>query len=130
MDKRTIAIESTNGSDFCVAELRAVALPDNRLVIDITGEVSVFDENGEQFTEDRIKALVGSGLAWARRVVGLEAGLSIDVCQLTGRLQNGRELGVTYAVAVAIAESLNAKDADLRIEADNWRVRQAPELST
>ncbi len=74
--------------------------------------------------------LVGSGVAWARRAIGFEAGLSVGVCTLTGRLQNGRELGVTYAVAVAIAESLNAKDAELRIEADNWRIKQAPELST
>lgn len=119
----TVSLTNTTMQSNCVVSVRAAELSERKLQLDFKMSPELENDDGERFEEGTIRYFCGEGLAHARRRLGLEGGLSLDIYELKGTIRKGAEAGVSYAVAMAIAKSLNMSDErSLLGDMEHWEV--------
>jgi hypothetical protein len=107
----------------CVVSVRATELSERKLQLDFKMSPELENDDGENLEEETIRYFCGEGLAHARRRLGLAGGLSLDIYELKGTIRRGAEAGIAYAVAIAIAESLNKTDKESLLgNMEHWEV--------
>jgi hypothetical protein len=116
----TVVVHSTNGR--VAVTLDAVELPVARLSCELTGDPAVVTHCGEAYSRGAVQVLCFSGVALARRALGLANGVDVHVSSMCGVLDKTEEVGVCYAVAVAIARSLQKADRCLLEIDSGWHV--------
>ena len=102
--------------------LDAVELSELKLNCEINSVPDVKNFNGDPFSVDLIRILCGSGLAFARRKLGLSRGLSVTVSEVHGTLEKANEVGVSHATAIAVARALNRDPSPLADSLGNWQL--------
>ncbi len=105
------AIRHNSSPDWCRVTLTANEVDERRLHVNDLGQTRVRSLDGIPLSEDKVKLLCGSGLAWARSNLRLAAGVVVTVVSIDGELDSENERGVCRAVALAIARNLK-KDFD------------------
>ena len=109
-------------SSYCEIVLRAWEIPESKLECKIRGIVAVKTLLGVEYNTNHLKALCGSGLAVARRKLGISVGLVVEVDSVKGIICDGDEQGVCLACAFAIAESLQKSSAEIATIVGEWEI--------
>jgi|LakMenE18May11ns_1017448.scaffolds.fasta_scaffold9672372_2 hypothetical protein len=123
MTMAKVSLLSTTMQSNCVVSVRATELSERKLQLDFKTSPELENDDGEHFEEGTIRYLCGEGLAHARRRLGLAGGLSLDIYELKGTIRKGAEVGISYAVAMAIAKSLNKSGGQpLLGDTEHWEV--------
>lgn len=116
----TVALQSHNGR--VAVTLDAVELPVARLSCQLTGDSVVITHGGEAYSRGAVQVLCFSGLALARRALGLANGVDVHVSSVCGVVDKTDEIGICHAVAVVIARSLQKADHCLLESDSGWHV--------
>jgi hypothetical protein len=104
-----LRIKHRHSSDWCRVLLTANEVDERRLQLADLGEVELRSGDGTYVTQDKVRLLCGSGIAWARSNLKLAAGIVVTIFSIEGELSSEHERGVCHAVALAIAQSLKSK---------------------
>lgn len=106
MTNTRVTVAHVISREFCSVSLTACETPTLKLDFKIIGPVQLAFAPGTAYEHDAVGILCGSGLAFARSKLNLDAGISVCVLELSGLISTRNEVGVCIAVAVAIAINL------------------------
>lgn len=121
-----VTIKHRKNRDWCRVVLVATELPERRLHVAGLNEVRIRSLGGEILSEAKVKILCGSGLAWARSSLKLDAGLEANVLTLDGELSQECERGLSGAVALAIARCLHKANDPSVLISEDWEEQSTP----
>lgn len=102
----TVALSHKSFNSSCSVTLSATVLAERKLDVKVTTSADIRNSLGEKYEFDTVCYYCGEGLSHARRRLGLLGGIAVDIQALSGTFQAGSEVGVSLAVAIAIAKSL------------------------
>lgn len=102
----TVSLSNRTLQSNCVVSVRAIELSEPKLHLRLEVRPVLETGDGERVGEDMIRYFCGEGIAHARRRLGLIGGLSLEIYKLSGIIRKGAEIGISYAISIAIAESL------------------------
>jgi len=105
----------------CSVTLSVTELSERKLDFHLTNSADLRNESGEKYEYDTVRYFCGEGLSYARRRLGLDGGISVEIQELTGTVRAGAEVGVSLAIAVGIAKALGRNDHQALLEnQDEW----------
>jgi hypothetical protein len=116
-----VTVEHVDKSVYCSVVLKAQELSEFKLGVGDVSHHQIKTPNGDLYSDGLVKILCGSGLASARRSLGLKAGLKIQMDTIAGNVPKELETGICVAVAVAIAKQLSRYDAIANILQADWK---------
>lgn len=116
-----VTVEHVDGAAYCRVILKAQELAEFKLGVGDVSHHQIKTPDGSPYDAELVKILCGSGLASARRNLGLKAGLKIRIETIAGELPKELETGVCIAVAVAIAKQLGRLDPIPNMLKSKWR---------
>lgn len=114
-------VKHVDGSAYCHVILKAQELAELKLGVGDVSHHHIKTPEGDLYSDGLVKVLCGSGLASARRYLGLKAGLKIQIDTIAGELPKEFETGICVAVAVAIAKQLGKSEAIPSILQSAWQ---------
>jgi hypothetical protein len=123
MSTATVDLQRPSSAARCLISLSAREIPENRLECMMSCDARVSTPSGSAVSIGRLRILCGSGLAFARRRLRLNGGLSVNVTALDGVMEvedEADEVGVCHATAIAIARALERSDVSLRGSLEDW----------
>lgn len=112
----SVALFHKSFNSSCSVTLSAAELSERKLDVKVTTSADIRNGSGEKYEFDTVRYFCGEGLSHARRRLGLLGGIAVDIKSLSGTLQAGSEVGVSLAVAVAIAKALGIDDQQSLLE--------------
>ena len=121
----TVELRRPSSAARCLLSLSAQETPENRLECVIACNTRVSTPSGNSVSTGRLRILCGSGLAFARRQLQLNGGLSVNVTALDGVVEiedEVDEVGVCHATAIAVARALGRSDVSLRESLEDWMI--------
>jgi len=95
-------------------------LSERKLDFHVTDSADLKNESGEKYEYGTVRYFCGEGLSHARRRLGLNGGISVEIQELTGTVRAGAEVGVSLAIAVGIAKALGRDDHQVLENQDEW----------
>jgi hypothetical protein len=121
MSTATVAITCTTLQSNCTVSVRASERSDSRLQLELKATPELENDLGDRIEEGLIRYFCREGLTHARRRLGLNSGLAVDILELKGTIRKGAEIGISYAIAIAIAESLSMPNCQSLLgDMENW----------
>jgi hypothetical protein len=111
----------------CSVTLRVTELSERKLDFHISNFADLKNESGERHKEGTVRYFCGEGLSHVRRRLGLASGMFVEIRELTGTIREGAEVGISLAIAIAIAKALGTDDFQALLENPNeWEVSMTP----
>jgi len=117
----TVALTHKSRESHCSITLSATELSERKLDFEVTTSADLHNGSGEKYEYGSVRYYCGEGLSHARRRLGLVGGISVNIQGLSGTVQAGAEVGISLAVAIAIAKALGKDDDQALLENhDEW----------
>lgn len=115
----TVSLSHKSLESRCSVTLSATELSERKLDFEVTTSADLQNGSGEQYEYGTIRYFCGEGLSHARRRLGLTGGVSVEIRELSGTIRAGAEVGISLAIAIAIAKSLEKDDIQSLLEDQN-----------
>lgn len=117
----TVSVSHRSQDSNCTVTLSAIELSEQKLDFQVTDSADLKNDLGKKYEYGAIRYFCGEGLSHARRRLGLDGGISVEIQELKGTVRAGAEVGVSLAIAVGIAKALGRDDHQALLEnQDEW----------